>query len=157
MGRTVNGSWTAMVEPGGAARVKTQTRILGKREIRVRLTRGQVPTAPILEELERAGYNPNHLTTPRMVYRWRVLGYMAFGSADRVMTAASLALRWHSPELRDLYFGVNLDRYHNAPPEDNYKFHGDTSKWETGCRCTPCETAAYDIMRRRKERVEGKP
>ena len=98
MGRTVNGSWTAMVEPGGAARVKTQTRILGKREIRVRLTRGQVPTAPILEELERAGYNPNHLTTPRMVYRWRVLGYMAFGSADRVMTAASLALRWHSPE-----------------------------------------------------------
>lgn len=149
-----------MVEPNRPT--ETEVRKLSKREVKVRLTRGQVPTAPIFEVIEQAGQNPNLIGPPRMVYRYRVLGYMTFNAADRLMTRAGLNASWHTPELKEIYFNVRLSqptgkelRLH-IPREGDPVFHGDVVKYRMGCRCAVCHLAVSDLQSFRKTKRKKK-
>ena len=151
--------WSQMGE-NTKFKTRTKTRILGKRETKIRLQRSQVPTEPILRVVEAEGLHAPNLVLARMVYRWRVRGYMPFNSADRLLVAAGIPMKWHT-ELQDLYNNVYLgteekDVIVYQPKPGDIAFHGDIAKSREGCKCPACMDAYKESRQYREEREARK-
>jgi len=85
---------------------------------------------------------------------------MPFNSADRLLVAAGIPMKWHT-ELQDLYNNVYLgteekDVIVYQPKPGDIAFHGDIAKSREGCKCPACMDAYKESRQYREEREARK-
>jgi len=137
-----------------AKRVKA--RKVGKLETMERLHLGHVPTDRVLELLERNNENPNEHASPRMVYRWKVAGYMQFDSADKLLVSAGLSPDAWWFDLGDIYWRINLGPHRGVASIYHPRNHGSKRMYLTGCRCAACDYIGKEGNRLSKHHKEAK-
>jgi hypothetical protein len=109
---------------------------------------GQIPTYRVYDILEREGFVPSNLTSPRIDYKNRIMGYMNFNMAEKMTINAGFDASLWRGELYDLYSRVNLKMNQQNATRLQPRMHGTQRMWATGCRCVRCGIVTHERTRK---------